>query len=262
MNTQSTELLDTLESICRRAGDSVLALRPETLDRTYKEEREFMTAADLASQQLIEEQLRKFFPDIPLVAEEQTNPAVPSRSFFTADPIDGTHVYAHGAKEWGVTIAYVEDGLPHSGVIYLPALATLMRAQAGKGCFVNGRRIRLAPPAALSHSVIGLEIHSLCSPEKLEHVLLPVGKAALNIRSLGSIVSGMLDLLTGVTAAYLNPQGGKIWDYAAAAVGVNEAGGVTLDWTGTPLSWNSLHMGALFAANDEVAREIVAAYNR
>jgi len=61
-----------------------------------------------------------------------------------------------------------------------------------------------------------------------------------------------MELLSGNTLLYLNTNGGRVWDFAAAALAVQEAGGVATDCSGEALAWDQLPMGVLFAINEKV----------
>ena len=251
------EILDELERVCRTAGDEALAMQAGPLERRYKGEQDFATAADDRSQAIIEEALRARFPEVPLVAEEKPAPAISSKTFFVADPIDGTHVYAHGAREWTVTIAYIENNLPCCGVVYQPACGVLMKAAQGSGCWLDSTRVKCSAPDCVSDSVIGLEQHSGYSPEQIQRINTPLSQATLGTRMLSAATAGCLDLLQGVTAAYVNVIGAKIWDFAAAYVGIREAGGAAYALDGSELNWDSIPMDAVFAANEHLARNIL-----
>lgn len=62
-----------------------------------------------------------------------------------------------------------------------------------------------------------------------------------------------MDLFRCQTQAYLN-YSAYIWDFAAGAVGVAEAGGVCCDLEGHPLTWSRIKMGGLFGSAEAVDR--------
>lgn len=92
--------------------------------------------------------------------------------------------------------------------------------------------------------------------DKFEHILLPIAGNVQYIRIIGSAVGAFFSLLEGHTAAYVCPDA-KIWDLCAGALAVREAGGIALAPDGAPLSWNRLSMSGLFAANEQLARDLV-----
>ena len=77
-------------------------------------------------------------------------------------------------------------------------------------------------------------------------------------------VDAALELLRGRTDLYLNCRGAKIWDFAATALAVTEAGGTALaitdDAAGADLRWDAVEMGVLYVANRILADECLAAF--
>ena len=67
-------------------------------------------------------------------------------------------------------------------------------------------------------------------------------------------------LLGGVTATYLN-QVAKIWDFAAIALAVEEAGGTCSHPDGQTFQWDSIPMQALFSANRQIHEEVLGVIN-
>ncbi|CAA9337998.1 MAG: 3'(2'),5'-bisphosphate nucleotidase, partial [uncultured Microvirga sp.] len=88
------------------------------------------TQADLAAERLIIDRLARRFPDVPAVAEETANAAVPGDLFFLVDPLDGTRDFLNGSPEWTVNIALVDGDRVVAGAMHAPRLGRL---------FVGGR---------------------------------------------------------------------------------------------------------------------------
>ncbi len=83
-------------------------LRPVMADReraghaTEKGEKDYVTEVDLQVQSRVTEQLRAWYPDVQMLAEEKDNAAVDTRGdFWILDPVDGTsnlmHDFRHSA---------------------------------------------------------------------------------------------------------------------------------------------------------------------
>jgi 3'(2'), 5'-bisphosphate nucleotidase len=79
----------------------------------------------------------------------------------------------------------------------------------------------------------------------------------LTLRALGTAVGAAIEMLAGHASVYLNCQGAKVWDFAAAAVAVAEAGGVAVALNGSAPDWSVVPQGVLFAANPAVAAEVL-----
>lgn len=83
-----------------------------------------LTVADQASNKVIVEALKKQFPSIPILSEEEKhadfNERKDWRKFWCVDPLDGTKEFIKRNGEFTVNIALIEDGIPILGVIYVP----------------------------------------------------------------------------------------------------------------------------------------------
>lgn len=110
-------------NIARKAGGRILELRDQDLLAPQRKgDGSPVTAADLASQELIIEGLSILTPDIPVIAEEQDHSALPDyETYWLVDPLDGTRDFLTGLIDFSVNIGLVHQGVPVLGVIYAPA---------------------------------------------------------------------------------------------------------------------------------------------
>lgn len=85
-----------------------------------------LTMADLAANDIICEGLKKLYPTIPIISEE--NKAVPYaerkdwKCFWCVDPLDGTKEFINRNGEFTVNIGLCENNKPVAGIVYCPAL--------------------------------------------------------------------------------------------------------------------------------------------
>lgn len=258
-------MLEVMAQAARDAGRVLRAMQLSAKPEIMKGNYDFATDADLAAQRTVIDVLHTHFPNIPVVAEEQTDPQITSRHFFTVDPLDNTAVYASGQpRGWGTIIGYVHEGEPTVGVIYLPGTDDnlLITAEKGQGCHVSGCPWRLSHSKPLAHSAIDIEIGPWLDDHCYNHVVKPLSNNAALVTSCTSVVG--VELLLGHIGLWLfvrsqQKKGGGIWDFTATALAIQEAGGVACTPTGKPLAWNSVPMnGVLFAANQAIADEALA----
>ena len=83
-----------------------------------------VTEADRAAEKVILEGLRAAMPDLAIVAEEEASRGVrvePAGRFVLVDPLDGTREFVAGNDDFTVNIALVENGVPVTGVVHVPA---------------------------------------------------------------------------------------------------------------------------------------------
>lgn len=120
-------LVPLMRRLALEAGDAIMAVYtgPDFEVRT-KGDASPVTEADEAADAVIAAGLRAAFPDVPLITEEQAEShALVARSFLIVDPLDGTKEFVQRRGDFTVNIAYVQDGVPVSGIVYAPAQGRL-----------------------------------------------------------------------------------------------------------------------------------------
>ncbi len=249
-------LAHCLAGIAQIVGEELLSLDPRQTVARQKVCGEWVTSADEYAHELLGDFLADGFPGIPLVLEEQDNVPVVPDTCIVADELDGTHVYMNGLREWGITLAYLERGRPIAGVLFQPATGVLIRAARDKGTWLDGERLRFDEGATLERRLMGAEINRRLERQELLWLGAVAGHCA-GVRSQATTIGNVVELLCGGTVLLLNPRGGKIWDFAAAALAVEEAGGAALSPAGEPLGWSGMDMGVVFAANASIAERAV-----
>jgi fructose-1,6-bisphosphatase/inositol monophosphatase family enzyme len=256
-------MLDILTQAASKAGELAQAIRRNSdgqLDRMQKSEWDFATEADLKCQDFIVRTLSENFPNIPIVAEEQEDPRISSSDFFVVDPIDGTTPYNHGRDTWGITIAYIKDYKPQCGVMVLPDRNVVVRAERGRGCFLNDKKIIFNHTQPLIRTVVGMELGPWLSEDILQNTLNPIVVNCQGIIATLSAINGIVEVLERKSGVYINcnilGKGAKIWDFAAGSLAIEEAGGSAVAPNGQPLQWNEVYMEMLCTANKDLLKEI------
>ena len=114
------------------AGDKIMEIYGrDDFEVKTKSDDSPVTVADEAADAIISAGLRREFPDIALVTEEQANShSIKADSFIIVDPLDGTKEFIKRRGDFTVNIAYVENGVPIRGVVYAPARERLFYTDA------------------------------------------------------------------------------------------------------------------------------------
>lgn len=241
-----------------QAGQCAKGMQRRGLKRTDKGGGDFATAADLKSEQILLRGLRKELPHIPIISEEQKLPATVPPECIVCDPVDGTIIYAHGCRDWGVSVCYLYGGEPVVGVMVAPSLDRIVVARKGGGCTVNGKKVRLKAPNPGERYLAAFDICHATDIRYLDRVIKPLMRKTMIIRSLGTAVGSTLELLEGKVSAYIAPKGGKVWDFAAAALAVEESGGAVLAPDGSKVRWDKIPVGVILATDKKLCRNLVA----
>ena len=97
-----------------------------------------LTIADRTANRIICDMLEADTP-YPILSEEGSHAPVETRQAWTemwvVDPLDGTKEFIKRNGEFTVNIAYVKDGRPEAGVIYIPARRELYFGNVGDGAY-------------------------------------------------------------------------------------------------------------------------------
>ena len=130
--------------VARRAGVSILGAQSSTV-RDKSNRKDFVTIADIKSQNFIVQQLNHDFPHLTVLSEEHPE-VVRSAMYrddftgFVIDPIDGTYNFKRDMRESAISIGYIENGQSRVGVVYDPYKDELYSAISGQGAERNGQR--------------------------------------------------------------------------------------------------------------------------
>jgi 3'(2'), 5'-bisphosphate nucleotidase len=125
VNTLVPELLlPEIIRISTKAGEAILRVYRQEFDVEHKDDASPLTAADLASHNLIRDALLELTPDTPLLSEESALVDFALRSgwqeYWLIDPLDGTREFIKRNGEFTVNIALVRNHQPVMGVVHVP----------------------------------------------------------------------------------------------------------------------------------------------
>jgi myo-inositol-1(or 4)-monophosphatase len=191
---------------------------------------DMVSEADIATENLIRDAVESRFPDDAFLGEESTDSFQITKGAGTwiVDPIDGTQPFVNGIRSWCVSIAYVEGNEFKIGVVFDPNTGELFAAQSGRGATMNGKSISCSPATRLSEGLVSVGFSNRVKPEDtlgpLERLMRNDGmyhRSGCGALSLSHVAAGRL-------IGYFEPHMNS-WDFSAAALIVQEAGGKTND---------------------------------
>src|SRR5687767_7431344 len=228
--------------LARAAGRVILDHygKVERLTKTHAAaNQEAVTEADRASQRLIVAGLRKRFPGDGLVGEESdTGQSItfdcpnPDGRVWVIDPIDGTNNFVAGLGAFGVCIGLLERGQPILGVVYDVTRDLVYSAAKGEGAWLDTKRLQVAQSPLGNSSLLMLTSNLLDKHGKLHGWAAKwLAQTDWKIRIIGSAALEATQVAAGVAHASITIHG-KLWDVAAPAAIVLEAGGVVTDLSG------------------------------
>lgn len=192
-----------------------------------------VTVADKGAETLLREMIEARFPDDGIVGEEHEDKEGTTGRRWIVDPIDGTKSFVHGVPLYGVLVGVEIDEVPTVGVINLPALNEMIGAAKGLGTWWNGRRAQVSRVSDMSDATV-LMTSLTSSYGKDEAIKRLCGKAKL-VRGWGDCY-GYAMVATGRADVMLDPKM-SVWDCAALAPIMEEAGGTFTTWDGKATIW-------------------------
>jgi myo-inositol-1(or 4)-monophosphatase len=222
-------MLEALEAAAR-AGGRVLVDAFSSLGSLHvrsKGPSDFVSEADLASENAIRAVLMAALPDAAWRGEETGFSEGSSTHEFVVDPLDGTTNFLCGIPHFAVSIALREADQTICGVVYQPLTDEMFSATAGFGATRNGAPIRVSTRAHWEQVVLATGIphrgsaHHLSFAAELAKIRDRVG----GVRRFGSAALDLAWVACGRFDAFWE-RGLKPWDVAAGNVLVREAGGV------------------------------------
>ncbi len=220
-------ILAAAAAVAGEVGGAVLARQATSFRRWEKAPGDPVSEIDLMADRLLAKRLGALAPDAAWLSEETADDGarLTADRVWVVDPIDGTRDYLRGRTGWCVSVALVEAGRPVLGVLAAPGRDELWTAERGAGAWRNGRPIRCSERTELAGARTPADV-------------LPRGSQLVAVAKPNSIALRLAMIAAGEADVLATKRWGNEWDIAAAALLVEEAGGVATDAHGEALRFN------------------------
>ena len=184
----------------------------ENLQVSKKGPKDFVTNADIKTEKIIIEELKKARPNYSIISEENgVEKNKDDSNFWIIDPIDGTTNFLHGVPHFAISIALQSNNEIVCGLIYDPIKDELFYGEKNHGAYFNNQRIRVS------------------KKREIDECLFAVGKGKYNpdliYRRSGSAALDLAYVASGRFDGYFQ-NNLNLWDVAAGIIIVKEAGGI------------------------------------
>ena len=240
----------------RQAGSVIMRSfnRLDTLTVSEKQTNDFVSEVDRNAENAIIEIIRRAYPGHAVLAEESG--AQGDDEFqWIIDPLDGTTNYLHGFPQFAVSIALLHRDRLESAVVYDPVRDEMFTADRGGGAILNDRRLRVTEQKGLKGALLGTGIpfRDQRYMDPYLAMLKDLTRETAGIRRPGSAALDFAYVAAGRLDGFWE-LGLSVWDFAAGALLVQEAGGTVSDIGG-----GSQHMdtGNVVTANIRLHREMI-----
>jgi len=216
-----------------------------------------VTIADRSAEQLLRERIAAAFPADGILGEEFGSTDGTSGYRWILDPIDGTKSFISGVPLYGTLVGIEHGGRAVAGVIYMPALDEGVYAATGQGSmYFRGeqepRACRVSQKQKLSEGLFVTSQVDTFAKRGAAAAYEALQKAAYITRTWGDCY-GYLLVATGRAEVMIDPIL-NVWDAAAVAPIIEEAGGTFTDWQGKP----TIDAGEAIATNGNVLDEVLS----
>ncbi|MEM7268096.1 MAG: inositol monophosphatase family protein [Pseudomonadota bacterium] len=259
MSVGASANLNVMIKAARRAARSLVRDfgEVENLQVSMKGAGDFVSKADLKSEEIIRDVLMEARPAYGWLAEEGGEAeSQDGMHRWIVDPLDGTTNFLHGLPHWAVSIALERKGEVIAAVVYDPAKDEMFTAEKGAGAYMNDRRLRVSGRRDFIESIFATGVPFTNSPnlpttlKELAH-LMP---RCAGVRRWGAAALDLAYVAAGRYDGFWE-RGIQPWDIAAGTLLVREAGGLI-----SPLddAKDPVHDGKVIAANANIHEAFAA----
>jgi len=225
---------ELLKKAVREAGELALTYFRKTITVKRKVDGSEVSEADLAVDVALKIALHLPRPNYGWLSEEtEDDPQrLKSDSVWMVDPIDGTNAFLRHVPEWTVSAALVEHGRPVLGAVFNPATNEFFHAMRGKGAFLNDQPIAASKKSTLDGAFL------IASGGLFKKKIWKEPWPEVQTKWVNSVAYRLALVASGRADATISLSNKSEWDLAAAALMVEEAGGVVTDHHGASHVYN------------------------
>ena len=219
----------------------------ENLQVSRKGPSDFVSSADIKAETTLFEELSKVRPGYGFVMEERgVVEGTDKTNRWIVDPLDGTTNFLHSIPHFAISIALEREGVLVAGVVYNVVRDELFWAEKGAGAYLNDRRLRVASRSDMRDALFACGTPFRGKPGH-EEALLEIERVISRTAGIRRMGAASLDLAYVAAGRFDGfwERNLAIWDIAAGAVLVREAGGAVNEIDGGDF----MKTGAIVASN-------------
>lgn len=223
-------------------------------DIEEKGRKDFVTYVDKTSEERIRDFILSKYPNHAFLGEEDGILGDKNSSLiWIVDPLDGTKNYINGFEIFAVSVALMDREKDEIlvGAIYIPMLDKLYWASKSNGAFMNGNKIFVSNRSReLAIIATGFPFRHI---EEIDMYLKAFREAMIRfsaVRRPGAAAVDLAYTAEGVFDGFFEMKL-SIWDIAAGALLVKEAGGIYTNFEG-----NFVLDGNVIAGGEKIYKEL------
>lgn len=233
------ELIYKIEDIVRKAAKLMLSAEEDKGIEAKEGIGNYVTKYDKLVQESLYSDLMELLPEATFIGEEEDDHSKVREGYtYIVDPIDGTTNFARGFMESFISVALLKDGENFLSVCYQPYHDEMFTAEKGKGAYLNGKPIHVSDKKLKEGLVfMGSSPYYADMREKTYDMFKRITLDASDFRRIASAVLEMCYVACGRAECFIELRL-QLWDYAAAKLIVEEAGGTVTDSKGQKLTFS------------------------
>lgn len=249
--------LERVIEVARQAADGaagVISRATDEIEINAKGDglNNLVTEVDVEAQRIVIETILESFPDHAVLGEENDQvAAIDAPHLWVVDPLDGTNNFVHGVPQYAVSVAYSESGAVQAGVVLDLNRNERFEAVRGHGATLNGQPIHVSRRPTIDQILVGTGFYyerGVLMERTLEAIGRLFRRDIRGVRRFGAAALDLCWVACGRFDAFFEYHLAP-WDYAAATLAIEEAGGRLEDRFGEPLR---LGAASVVTANAEV----------
>ena len=233
--------------LARGAGKILTSHFGKRIEVEFKDDkqRDPVTAADKQTQEYLAAEITRRFPGHGVLGEEATKEEQESEepardTLWVLDPLDGTTNFLNGLPVFASSIGVIHLGRPVAAALYIPWPADgggfVLHCRKGGGCFADDEPVKvLETEQPIPNRLIGLPGHFGVANRFTGGLAGKEGEP----RTTGSIAYELAMVGRGVMQ-YGIFGAPRMWDMAAGALAVQEAGGTVMTRFRGEHNWHSI----------------------
>lgn len=199
----------------------------------YKDDNTIVTEADFKIEQYLRTEIRNQYPDHKIIGEEYD--LEPGNEYaWVLDPIDGTAPFYWNIPTWCISIGLTKNKAAYMGFVYIPLTGDFYYTMGHKS-FLNSTSIQTSSASEIKTDCafcISNRAFNKYTLQKFNGMVFSLGSGIFN--------NMLVARGTAIGALSISP---SLWDLAAAAALVENAGGKMVYLDGKPLNLESLFTG-------------------
>jgi histidinol-phosphatase len=253
---QTTSFLDVALEAVQAAEHVIKKYYQQDIRATLKDDQSPVTIADKEAEEIIKQTISARYPDHSFLGEESGQTDRDSEYIWIIDPIDGTKHYTRQIPLFATQLALMKDDEVILGVSNAPEMNELLYAEKGAGAFLNEQQVSVSSQDDLARAYMSYGGIGYFDKHDQMQQLLKIERDTQGHRGIGDfwsyhlVASGKIEMMIEAET--------KIWDVAAVACIVEEAGGTVTDIKGEAIGKTT---DSLVATNGVLHQQVLSYFN-